>query len=34
MFFVDLFGVVQDWYKSVFLIEDPEPHPQSNGGQN
>ena len=25
--------IVQDWYKSVFRIEVPEPYPLSNGGQ-
>ena len=29
-----LFGVVQDWYKTIFRIVVPEPYPQSNGGQN
>ena len=29
-----LFGVVQDWYKSVFWIEVPEHYPLPNGGQN
>ena len=25
--------VVQDWYRTVFRIEDPDPYPLSNGGQ-
>ena len=29
-----LLGVVQDWYKSVFRVEVPEPYPRTNGGQN
>ena len=27
------FGVVQNWYKSIFQIEAPEPYPQQNCGQ-
>ena len=25
--------VVQDWYRTVFRIEDPDPYPLTNGGQ-
>ena len=30
---IKAFGVVQDWYMSVFQTEVQEPYPQSNGGQ-
>ena len=25
--------VVQDWYRTIFYIEDPHPYPLTNGGQ-
>ena len=25
--------VVQDWYRTIFYIEDPDPFPLTNGGQ-